>query len=51
MPTYVIIGRDGARGLELRKLHRQAHLDNLTQLEDAGRVHWAGPIRDESSEP
>jgi uncharacterized protein YciI len=29
MRLFVLIGRDGARGAELRKVHREAHLSNL----------------------
>lgn len=51
MAHFVLIGRDGARGLELRKLHRDAHLANLKPLADAGRVVYAGPIFDEAAQP
>ncbi len=44
MPLFVMIGRDGPRGLELRKQHRDAHLSNLQPLVDKGRVRYAGPI-------
>ena len=46
MALFVLVGRDGARGLELRKLHREAHLANLKPLADAGRVVFAGPTSD-----
>jgi len=51
MPHYMILGRDGARGLELRKLHREAHLANLKPVADAGRVIHAGPVLDDSGSP
>lgn len=51
MGRYVLIGRDGARGLELRKLHRAAHLANLKPLADAGRVAYAGPLLDDAGAP
>jgi hypothetical protein len=51
MAHFVLIGRDGARGLELRKLHRDAHLANLRPLADAGRVVYAGPIFDAAEQP
>jgi hypothetical protein len=51
VPLYVVIGRDGPRGGELRKLHRDAHLANLKPLADAGRVRFGGPLRDESGNP
>ena len=51
MAHFVLIGRDGARGLELRKLHRDAHLANLKPLADTGRVVYAGPILDAAEQP
>jgi hypothetical protein len=51
MPLYAMIGRDGPRGLELRKLHREAHLAGLEPLDRAGRIRFAGPLRDEAGEP
>lgn len=51
MAHFVLIGRDGTRGLELRKLHRDAHLANLKPLADAGRVVYAGPIFDDAAQP
>ncbi len=51
MGVFVIVGRDGARGLELRKQHRDAHLTNLRPLADAGRVLYAGPLLDETEQP
>jgi len=51
MPLFVLLGRDGARGVELRKLHRDAHLQNLKRLADDGRVVFAGPLRDSEGLP
>ncbi len=51
MPTYVYIGRDSARGLELRKVHRDAHLARLDELEAQGRIRYGGPLRDADSNP
>ena len=51
MPLFAIIGRDGPRGLELRKLHRQAHLANLEPLEREGRIRYAGPLLDAAGNP
>jgi uncharacterized protein YciI len=47
MPLFAMIGRDGPRGPELRKLHRDAHLRNLRPLAEAGRVVYAGPLLDQ----
>ena len=44
MPIFVLLGRDGPRGLELRKQHRPAHLENLQPLDAAGRIRFAGPL-------
>ncbi|HKJ23960.1 MAG TPA: YciI family protein [Myxococcota bacterium] len=51
MPLFAMIGRDGPRGLELRKRHRDAHLAGLAPLDAAGRIRHAGPLRDASGEP
>ena len=51
MGLYVLIGRDGPRGGELRKLHREAHLRNLGPLAAAGRVTYAGPLLDAGEQP
>jgi hypothetical protein len=48
---YVLIGRDGPQGGELRKLHREAHLRNLEPLAAAGRVAYAGPLLDADERP
>ena len=41
MPLFVLIGRDGPQGLALRKQCREAHLENLRPLAEAGRVRYA----------
>ena len=51
MPTYALIGRDGQRGGELRKLHRQAHLAGLEDLVTAGRIRHAGPLLADDGRP
>jgi uncharacterized protein len=43
---FVIIGHDGRDGQEKRKLHRQAHLDRMEDLNKAGKVLLAGPFTD-----
>jgi uncharacterized protein YciI len=45
---FVIIGHDGADGQEKRKLHRQAHLDRMAKLDQAGQVVLAGPLTDKA---
>jgi uncharacterized protein YciI len=51
VPLFVLIGRDGPRGPELRGLHRDAHLRNLEPLARSGRVRFAGPLRDAGGHP
>ena len=51
MPHFAIIGRDGPRGAELRKLHREAHLAGIEPLADAGRIVHAGPLLGEDGAP
>lgn len=43
---YVMIGRDGPQGQELRKIHREAHLEKLQNLSKAGKILLAGPLTD-----
>lgn len=50
MPLYVLIGRDGPRGAELRARHRDAHLRGLEPLDD-GRLRFAGPLRRADGSP
>jgi hypothetical protein len=45
MGTFIWIGRDGARGAELRALHRPAHLAGLEPLAAEGRIRFAGPMK------
>jgi len=51
MPIYVYTGRDGPRGVELRKLHRPAHLAHIEKLDAAGRVRFGGPLIDADGQP
>ena len=46
-----MLGRDGPRGLDLRKQHRPAHITKLEKLVDAGRVQYAGPLLDPAGAP
>ncbi|MDJ0852197.1 MAG: YciI family protein [Myxococcota bacterium] len=46
-----MIGRDGPRGAELRKLHRPAHLEGLEGLEAEGKIRHAGPLLDGEGRP
>ena len=51
MGTFVYIGRDGPRGAELRKTVRERHLGHIEALDREGRIHYAGPLRDEADQP
>ena len=51
MPLFALIGRDGPRGAELRKLHREAHLAGIASLDRAGRIRHAGPLLDDAGLP
>lgn len=46
--TFVLIGYDGPRGVELRKAHRPAHLQRLEALELKKKLILAGPFGDPS---
>ena len=48
MPLYTLIGYDGPRGAELRKIHRPAHLEKIDELFAQDRIFHAGPLLDES---
>ena len=51
MPTFIWIGRDAPRSAELRAQHRPAHLDGLEPLAQAGRIRFAGPLRNPEGQP
>lgn len=51
MPVFALIGKDSQQGLELRKVHREAHLEGLQKLSDQGRLHYAGPLLDGEGSP
>lgn len=46
MPLFALVGWDGPRGQELRKLHRAMHLERLEALHVQRRVVAAGPLTD-----
>lgn len=51
MAHFALIGRDGPRGAELRKRHREAHLERLEGIAAQGRVRHAGPLLDAGGAP
>ena len=48
MPQYVMIGWDGPNGPRRREKHRERHLAYVGDLNRAGKIRFAGPIRDDS---
>ena len=51
MDLFVYIGRDGPRGAELRGSVRERHLAHLEGLVAAGRIRYAGPLRNDAGDP
>ena len=51
MGIYVYIGRDGPEGASLRATVRERHLAHLRGLDAAGRIVFAGPLRDAAGAP
>jgi uncharacterized protein YciI len=51
VPLFVFIGHDGPRSVELRPIHRPAHLAGLEPLDHDGRVRFAGPMVGEAGAP
>jgi len=51
MKLFVYIGHDGPQGTELRKSVRDRHIAYIKTLDDAGRIRFAGPLRDEAGNP
>ena len=49
MPLFVMIGRDGTDGAARRDENRDAHIRHLESLTEAGKIRYAGPIRDASN--
>ena len=41
---FVLIGHDGSDGVELRKVHRPAHLLRLEELDSKRKLILAGPF-------
>jgi uncharacterized protein YciI len=48
---FVMIGRDGPRGAELRKRVRPAHLAHIEPLAEAGQIVYGGPLLDADGAP
>jgi uncharacterized protein len=46
MPLFAFYAKDGPNGPALRDAHRVAHLENMTRINAAGRMVFAGPLKD-----
>lgn len=46
MPIYAFYAKDGPEGPARRDAARAAHLANMARLDAAGRIVFAGPIKD-----
>ncbi len=46
MELFALFGWDGPQGRDLRKIHREAHLARLREMDAQGRVVIAGPLTD-----
>ena len=51
MALFIYIGRDGPQGAEKRPNARPQHLDHLRGLDEAGRIRFAGPLRNDQGAP
>lgn len=51
MLSFVLIGYDKPGALPKRMAHRASHLESLSAMERAGRLHHAGPILNDKGEP
>jgi len=51
MLSFVLIGYDKPGALPTRMAYRGQHLEMLTAMEFAGRLHHAGPILSDKGEP
>ena len=49
MPLYALIARDRP-GLEHRQTNRPAHLEHMAKLDAAGRIHYGGPLVNDSQD-
>ena len=50
MPMFILYAKDVEGSAELRARHRADHLAHVTQLDEAGRIVFAGPLKDEAGE-
>ena len=49
MPLYALIAHDRP-GLEHRRDNRPAHLEHMAKLDAAGRLHYGGPLLNETQD-
>ena len=46
MALFAFYGKDGPQGAALRDAHRAAHMANMTRLDQAGVMVFAGPLKE-----
>lgn len=51
MALFIYIGRNGPEGAEKRPGARPHHLDHLRRLDEAGRIRFAGPLKNDQGDP
>ncbi len=50
MSSFVLICWDGPEGVNLRNVHREAHIKYIGKLNDEGLIHCAGPIKNDAGD-
>ena len=45
MAMFAFYAKDGPQGVELRNTHRTEHMANMTRLDKAGCLVFAGPLK------
>jgi uncharacterized protein len=46
MALFTFYGKDKTEGAALRDAHRAAHLEHMTAMDQAGRMAFAGPLKE-----
>jgi hypothetical protein len=49
MPLFAFYAKDGPGGTARRAASREAHLANIARLDAAGRIVFAGPLKDDAN--
>jgi uncharacterized protein YciI len=48
MALFSFYGKDGPQGPQRRNEHREGHLENIASMDQAGRIVFAGPLKNEA---